>query len=65
VSDELVATELIFENRLKDLPPEEIVALLSCLIFEEKGADQPGAFSESFDQVCISSTSSYAYCYLY
>eukprot|EP01088_Endostelium_zonatum_P017135 TRINITY_DN4905_c1_g1_i1.p1 TRINITY_DN4905_c1_g1~~TRINITY_DN4905_c1_g1_i1.p1 ORF type:complete len:1322 (-),score=354.13 TRINITY_DN4905_c1_g1_i1:6-3947(-) len=34
VKDELIATELIFENNLTDLAPEEIVALLSCLIFE-------------------------------
>jgi len=34
--DELLATELIFENALDDLVPEEIVALLSCFVFQEK-----------------------------
>lgn len=36
VTDELIATELIFENVLTPLNPAEIVSLLSCLIFEEK-----------------------------
>ncbi|KAL6067861.1 Helicase SKI2W, variant 2 [Balamuthia mandrillaris] len=36
VRDELIATELIFNNTLTDLPPEAIVALLSALIFELK-----------------------------
>lgn len=36
VKDELIATELIFENALTELPPEEIVALLSALVFELK-----------------------------
>jgi len=37
----LVVTELIFENALTRLEPEEIVAVLSCLIFQEKQADEP------------------------
>ena len=34
--DELIATELVFEGILNDLDPEEIVAVLSALIFQEK-----------------------------
>jgi antiviral helicase SKI2 len=37
----LVVTELIFENALTRLEPEEIVSVLSCLIFQEKQADEP------------------------
>jgi len=39
--DELIATELIFENILTPLTPEEIVSLLSCLIFEDKTDAEP------------------------
>jgi len=41
VKDELISTELILENTLTDLPPEEIVAILSCLIFELKTENEP------------------------
>jgi len=41
VKDELISTELILENTLTDLPPEEIVAVLSCLIFELKTESEP------------------------
>eukprot|EP01087_Luapelamoeba_hula_P011713 TRINITY_DN3220_c0_g1_i1.p1 TRINITY_DN3220_c0_g1~~TRINITY_DN3220_c0_g1_i1.p1 ORF type:complete len:374 (-),score=102.40 TRINITY_DN3220_c0_g1_i1:25-1146(-) len=41
VRDELIATELIFENALTDLAPEEIVAMLACLIFEIKTESVP------------------------
>jgi len=41
VTDELIATELIFENVLTPLNPAEIVALLSCLIFEVKSSIEP------------------------
>ena len=34
--DELIATELVFANALTDMAPEEIVALLSGLVFQEK-----------------------------
>jgi superfamily II RNA helicase len=36
VKDELIATELIFENALTELPAEEIIALFSALVFELK-----------------------------
>lgn len=39
--DSLIVTELIFENVLTRLEPEEIVSLLSCLIFQEKNSDPP------------------------
>jgi superfamily II RNA helicase len=41
VSDELIATELIFENVLTPLSPAEIVSVMSCLIFEEKDENEP------------------------
>lgn len=39
--DELVATEIIFSGILADLEPEEAVALLSALVFQEKSASEP------------------------
>lgn len=39
--DELVATELIFGGVLTDLSPEEAVALLSALVFQEKSDAEP------------------------
>uniref|UniRef100_M4BTY6 Helicase SKI2W n=1 Tax=Hyaloperonospora arabidopsidis (strain Emoy2) TaxID=559515 RepID=M4BTY6_HYAAE len=39
--DELVLTEMIFENVLASLEPEEIVAVLSVLIFQEKSQSEP------------------------
>ena len=36
----MIATELIFDNKLDDMTPAEIVALFSSLIFEER-SDQP------------------------
>ncbi|CAG8593321.1 17519_t:CDS:2, partial [Racocetra fulgida] len=40
-ADELVLTELIFENAFADYDYSEIVALLSCFIFQEKLEEQP------------------------
>ncbi|CAH0514963.1 unnamed protein product [Peronospora belbahrii] len=39
--EELVLTEMIFENVLANLEPEEIVAVLSALIFQEKSLSEP------------------------
>eukprot|EP00823_Brevimastigomonas_motovehiculus_P002489 TRINITY_DN1514_c0_g1_i1.p1 TRINITY_DN1514_c0_g1~~TRINITY_DN1514_c0_g1_i1.p1 ORF type:complete len:630 (-),score=112.30 TRINITY_DN1514_c0_g1_i1:78-1967(-) len=39
--DELLATELMFGGVLNDLKPEQIVALFSCLVFNEKMDEQP------------------------
>nr|XP_033772514.1 helicase SKI2W [Geotrypetes seraphini] len=38
---ELIVTELVFENVLTELRPEEIVALLSCLVFQQKTQVEP------------------------
>jgi antiviral helicase SKI2 len=35
-ANELILTELIFENFLNEFEPSEIVALLSCFVFQEK-----------------------------
>jgi antiviral helicase SKI2 len=35
-SESLLVTELIFQNVLSELSPEECVSLLSCLVFQEK-----------------------------
>ena len=40
-ADELVLTELILENILADFEPEEIVALLSAFVFQEKTDVEP------------------------
>ncbi|OEH74413.1 superkiller viralicidic activity 2 family [Cyclospora cayetanensis] len=39
-ADELLASELLFSNALKDLTPEELCAVLSCLVCHEKH-DEP------------------------
>ena len=39
--DSVIGTELIFDNSLGDLSELEILSLLSCLIFKERGAEQP------------------------
>lgn len=40
-ADELVLTELILENVLAEFEPAEIVALLSCFVFQEKTDIEP------------------------
>lgn len=40
-ADELVLTELILENVLAEYEPEEIVALLSAFVFQEKTENEP------------------------
>ncbi len=40
-ADELILTELIFENVLTSLEPEEICALLSSLVFQGKSSVEP------------------------
>ncbi|EDQ92980.1 uncharacterized protein MONBRDRAFT_13948 [Monosiga brevicollis MX1] len=39
--DEVLATELVFGNHLNNLEPEEIVALLSALVFQERRVSAP------------------------
>ncbi|MGH0148881.1 UNVERIFIED_CONTAM: hypothetical protein FKN15_049128 [Acipenser sinensis] len=48
---ELMVTELVFENVLSDLPPEEIAALLSCLVFQQKTQVTP-EINTSLQQAC-------------
>ena len=40
-ADELILTELILDNMFADFEPEEIVALLSCFVCQEKNASEP------------------------
>lgn len=40
-SNELMITELMFRNILKDMPPAEIAALLSSLVFQAKTNIEP------------------------
>jgi len=39
--NELILTELILDNTLGEFEPEEIVALLSAFVFEEKTDTEP------------------------
>jgi antiviral helicase SKI2 len=40
-ADELLLTELILDNFFADYEPAEIVALLSCFVFQEKSQSEP------------------------
>lgn len=40
-ANELILTELILENTLAAYEPEEVVALLSCFVFQEKTEVEP------------------------
>lgn len=40
-ANELILTELILENTLAAYEPEEVVALLSCFVFQEKTDVEP------------------------
>ena len=40
-ASELILTELILENTLAAYEPEEVVALLSCFVFQEKTEVEP------------------------
>ncbi|XP_013417315.1 helicase SKI2W isoform X2 [Lingula anatina] len=40
-NQEIIITELVFENILTDLHPTEIAALLSCVVFEQKRCSEP------------------------
>lgn len=39
--NELMVTEMVLHNVLADAPPEEVAALLSCMVFEVKNAEEP------------------------
>ncbi|XP_074623537.1 superkiller complex protein 2-like [Acropora palmata] len=40
-NQELIITELVFENAFTDLHPTEIVALLSCFVFQQRRCSEP------------------------
>ncbi len=40
-SHELMITELVLDNALTDLPPAEIAALLSCMVFQQRKCSEP------------------------
>ena len=50
---ELIITQMLLENILKDKQPEEIAALLSCLVFQQRVDEEPEVI-ESLVQVCYS-----------
>lgn len=50
-ANELILTELILENTLATYEPEEIVALLSCFVFQEKTEVEP-FFAPRLDEAC-------------
>ncbi|MCL7049423.1 hypothetical protein MKW94_018400 [Papaver nudicaule] len=39
--EELISTECLFENQLDELEPEEAVALMSALVFQQKNTSEP------------------------
>ncbi|XP_072985738.1 DExH-box ATP-dependent RNA helicase DExH11 isoform X1 [Typha latifolia] len=39
--EELICTECLFENQLDDLEPEEVVAIMSALVFQQNNASEP------------------------
>lgn len=49
---ELLITELIFENVMEDMHYTEIAALLSCVVFEQKSCTPPN-LSPSLKQVSL------------
>eukprot|EP00117_Sycon_ciliatum_P018011 scpid85764/ scgid1370/ Helicase SKI2W; Helicase-like protein len=40
-NQEVLVTELLFKNKLTHLEPSEIVALLSCIVFQQKRCSEP------------------------
>uniref|UniRef100_A0A0D3F103 DExH-box ATP-dependent RNA helicase DExH11 n=1 Tax=Oryza barthii TaxID=65489 RepID=A0A0D3F103_9ORYZ len=39
--EELISTECLFENQLDDLEPEEAVAIMSALVFQQRNTSEP------------------------
>lgn len=39
--EELICTECLFENQLDDLEPEEAVAIMSALVFQQNNTSKP------------------------
>jgi antiviral helicase SKI2 len=40
-ADELLLTELVLDNVFADFEPAEVVAILSCFVFQERNASEP------------------------
>lgn len=40
-ADEILLTELVLDNVFADFEPAEVVALLSCFVFQERNASEP------------------------
>lgn len=40
-TNELIITELVFENVFSEREPAEIAALLACMVFQEKRCSEP------------------------
>lgn len=40
-ADELLLTELVLDNVFADYEPAEVVAILSCFVFQERNASEP------------------------
>lgn len=43
--NELIITELVFKNTLRDLQPAEVAALLSCLVFQAQTKKELAEFT--------------------
>jgi len=39
--EELICTECLFENQLDEPEPEEVAALMSAFVFQQKNASEP------------------------
>jgi antiviral helicase SKI2 len=39
--NELMVTEMVLNNVFSTSPPEEVAAILSCLVFEAKNVEEP------------------------
>jgi superfamily II RNA helicase len=57
-ANELILTELILDNTFASYEPEEVVALLSCFIFQEKTDVEP-LLTPKLEEVRASSSSLY------
>lgn len=44
--EELICTEILFENQLDELEPEEAVALMSAFVFQQKNTSEPSLTSK-------------------
>lgn len=48
---ELILTELVLENFLAGYEPEEVVALLSCFVFQERRSETEPVFTDRLKEV--------------